>query len=96
MSGKKPTMNQVKNVINNMLIELDRLKQAVVRLDSILLTYIEFKDDGEKWNKWLDKKIKEEESKENKDEPKPKKSRNSSGKNTNTGTRKKRPAKTNK
>ena len=70
MSGKKPTMNQVKNVINNMLIELTNLKQTVIKLDSILLTYIEFKGDGLEWNKWLDKKIKEEEAKEKKDESK--------------------------
>tara|TARA_Y100000401_G_C8269543_1_gene197629 strand:- start:148 stop:438 length:291 start_codon:yes stop_codon:yes gene_type:complete len=95
MSGKKPTMNQVKNVINNMLVELSSLRQAVVRLDSILLTYIEFKGDGTKWNEWLDKKIKEEESKENKDEPKSKKSGNSSRTNRNTKARKKAVAKSN-
>ena len=101
MGGKKPTMNEVKTAINNIIVEISRLQEAVVKLDSILLTYIEFKGDGLKWQKWLDKRIEEQQSKNQRDnegdknEPKSKKSGNSSGANRKTANRKKAVAKSN-
>tara|TARA_R100001530_G_scaffold97671_1_gene67899 strand:+ start:28 stop:246 length:219 start_codon:yes stop_codon:yes gene_type:complete len=57
--NKKPTMMQVKNAINNLIQEYSKLGEYVTNLDRTLGSYIEFKKDGKKFPKWLEKQIKE-------------------------------------
>ena len=44
MANKKPTMNQVKNVINNILYEIDTIHKGIMKLDGVLSSYIDFMD----------------------------------------------------
>ena len=62
---KKPTMNQVKNAINNIVRELGSLFKITKGIDTTLLSYIDFKGDTDKFIKFLKKKQQEEN--ENKD-----------------------------
>ena len=48
-----------KDVINKVLIEISYLRQDFNKLDHIVASYIEFKNDNEKYSKWLTKKLKE-------------------------------------
>ncbi len=64
--NKKPTMMQVKNVVNNMLMEIEYLKQAVSNLDFIVNYYIKYNDDSDKFKTYvekLSKKAKKEQDK---------------------------------
>ena len=67
--NKKPTMMQVKNVINNLIQETSALRQGVQQLDYILNYYIKFNGHEEKFVKFLEKESKEnlKEEKEEKD-----------------------------
>ena len=53
--NKKPTMMQVKNVVNNMLMEIEYLKQAVSNLDFIVNYYIKYNDDSDKFKTYVEK-----------------------------------------
>ena len=86
MANKKPTMKEVKTVIDNILIHMSNLDKGLRGLDSALSSYIEFKKDRDKWMKWLDKKTKQLEKEAN--ESNSKKSGDSSGGTRTTKTRK--------
>ena len=86
MANKKPTMKEVKKVIDNILIHMSHLEKGLRGLDSALSSYIEFKKDRDKWMKWLDKKTKQLEKEAN--ESNSKKSGDSSGGTRTTKTRK--------
>ena len=58
-SPEKPTMKEMKEVINKLLIEISYLRQDFSRLDHIVASYIEFKKDIDKYSKWLTKKLEE-------------------------------------
>tara|TARA_R100001530_G_C4269295_1_gene142678 strand:- start:257 stop:472 length:216 start_codon:yes stop_codon:yes gene_type:complete len=68
MANKKPTMKQVKNVIDNVLIHISNMQGQLNRLESVTASYIEFKKDNPKFNKWLKTKL--EEAKKNDNNPK--------------------------
>ena len=68
MSTKKPTMKQVKNVINNMLIHMSNMQGQINKLESITASYITYNKDDKKFNKWLEKKLKEVKQNDNKSE----------------------------
>ena len=63
--NKKPTMMEVKNVINNMLMEMQRMQSSIYAIDSALASYVEFRKNTDEWNKWVDKKLKERNAKTN-------------------------------
>ena len=86
MANKKPTMKEVKTVIDNILIHMSNLDKGLRGLDSALSSYIEFKKDRDKWMKWLDNKTKQLEKEAN--ESNSKKSGDSSGGTRTTKTRK--------
>ena len=46
---KKPTMMEMKTVINNILITLSQQNQNIQQLDAALSSYIDYKGDKEKW-----------------------------------------------
>ena len=62
--SRKPTMNEVKNVIDNMLIEISKMQSAILQLDSMLYGYLDYKKDTSKFKKWLSEQIKEQNERE--------------------------------
>lgn len=62
--NKKPTMMQVKNVVNNVITQLVVAQRGINELDYLLNSFIEFNGDVEGFKKFLDKKIEEDKSKE--------------------------------
>tara|TARA_R100000742_G_C4261404_1_gene79196 strand:- start:337 stop:564 length:228 start_codon:yes stop_codon:yes gene_type:complete len=61
-SGKKPTMKEVKNVINNVLIHMSDLNRHVQQLDGLLFKYIKYNKDTKKFGTFLDKEVKDGEA----------------------------------
>ena len=77
MANKKPTMKEVKTVIDNILIHMSNLEKGLRGIDSALSSYIEFKNDKDKWIKWIEERTKQLEKEAN--ESGSKKSGDSSG-----------------
>mgnify|MGYP003152776616 CR=1 FL=1 len=66
--SRKPTMKEVKLAIDNILVYMSDLQRGMQRIDSAFGSYIEFKKDKDKFNKWLTKemeKLKNENSERN-------------------------------
>ena len=59
MKQKKPTNNEIKTVINNMLIEISQMSTFLQGLDTSFAAYLEMKGEEKKLNKFIKKKIKE-------------------------------------
>ena len=55
--NKKPTMMQVKNVVNNVITQLVVAQRGIKELDYLLNAFIEFSGDVEGFKKFLDAKI---------------------------------------
>ena len=55
----KPTRNEIKTVLNNMLIEMSQMSEFLKGLDTSFAAYIEMKGDRDKLNKFIKDKIKE-------------------------------------
>tara|TARA_R100000458_G_C8050210_1_gene97670 strand:- start:187 stop:417 length:231 start_codon:yes stop_codon:yes gene_type:complete len=67
--NKKPTMNQVKNVVNNVITQLIVAQRGIKELDYLFNAFIEFNGDVEGFKKFLDDKVKlDKEKREEKDE----------------------------
>ena len=60
--NKKPTMMEVKNVINNLIQETSELRKGVNQLDYILNYYIKFNKNEKEFTKFLEKESKRKES----------------------------------
>ena len=58
---KKPTMNELKTAMNNMIKQLANLHYYLKSVDTALASYIEFKNDKHKYNEWLKEQIKKQE-----------------------------------
>tara|TARA_Y100001973_G_C5186108_1_gene327929 strand:- start:1039 stop:1257 length:219 start_codon:yes stop_codon:yes gene_type:complete len=69
-SKKKPTMNEVRNVINNILIDLSHFRNAISRLDGVISSYIDFNGNKEEWVKFVESKIEKDKKEDNKDDNK--------------------------
>ena len=69
-SKKKPTMNEVRNVINNILIDLSHFRNAISRLDGVISSYIDFNGNKEEWVKFVENKIEKDKKEDNKDDNK--------------------------
>ena len=48
--NKKPTLKDIETVVSSLIVDLRNLSSA-------FHSYIDYKKDGEKWIKWLDKKV---------------------------------------
>jgi len=59
MKQKKPTNNEIKTVINNILIELSQMSSFIQGLDTSFAAYLEMKGDDKKLGNFIKKKIKE-------------------------------------
>ena len=73
MKNKKPTMAEVKNVINNLINQMTYTQNNVRELNYLFDTFVEFNSNTEQFEKFLKEKIekdkiKAEKSKEKKDD----------------------------
>ena len=59
MKKKKPTNNEIKTVINNILIELSQMSSFIQGLDTSFAAYLEMTGDDKKLEKFIKTKIKE-------------------------------------
>ena len=59
---KKPTMNQVENVVGSLLIDMRNIVESVRLIDAALTNYIEMQGDTKKLNEYIAKKVKEQEN----------------------------------
>ena len=66
--SEKPTMKEMKEVINKLLIELSYLRQDFNRLDHIVASFIEFMEQNDKFAKWLTKKLEDMKNEDKKQE----------------------------
>ena len=48
--NKKPTLKDIEAVVSSLILDVRNLSSA-------FHSYIEYNKDGEKWIKWLDKKV---------------------------------------
>ena len=55
----KPTRNEIKTVLNNLLIEVSQMSTFLQGLDTSFAAYLEMKGDSDKLNKFIKGKIKE-------------------------------------
>ena len=83
--SKKPTLMEVKNVINNMLKFMTDMQIDIRKVDSALSSYIEYKGDKDGWMQSVRDKINKEEL----NGSSPKEYGKSSGRNNPTPSRKK-------
>ena len=59
MKKSKPTRNEIKTVLNNLLIEVSQMSSFLQGLDTSFAAYLDMKGDGDKLNKYIKAKIKE-------------------------------------
>ena len=48
--NRKPTLKDIEAVVSSLIVDVRNLSSA-------FHSYIDYKKDGEKWIKWLDKKV---------------------------------------
>ena len=94
MSTRKPTKNEMKTAINNLIYEINTIHRGIMKLDGVISSYIDFMGNKEDWMKFVEKTVKENE--ENSNDTGSKKSGNSSGGNRDTKTAKSTTKKPNK
>ena len=51
--NKKPTMMEVKNVLGNLIEEVESLGKHVSMVDNILMGYLNYKQEADEFKKWL-------------------------------------------
>jgi hypothetical protein len=51
--NKKPTMMEVKNVLGNLIQEVESLGKHVSMVDNILMGYLNYKQEADEFKKWL-------------------------------------------
>jgi len=66
LKKKKPTGKQIELVLSNIINELELLKQKFGALDNLIGLYFEWKKDTDKFNKYVQGRVKELEEKKNK------------------------------
>ena len=55
----KPTRNEIKTVLNNLLIEVSQMSRFLKGLDASFAAYLEMKGDVKKLDKFIKNRIKE-------------------------------------
>jgi hypothetical protein len=63
LKKKKPTNKQVETVISNIIQQLQYMEQKVNALDNLMGLYFEWKKDTKEFNKFVQARVKEVESK---------------------------------
>ena len=51
--NKKPTMMEVKNVLGNLIQEVESLGKHVSMVDNILMGYLNYEQEADEFKKWL-------------------------------------------
>ena len=59
MKKKKPTAKQIETVISNIIQQLSNIEQKVNALDNLIGLYFQWKKDTDKFNKFVQKRLKE-------------------------------------
>ena len=59
MKKKKPTNKQIETVISNIIQQLQVIEQKVNALDNLIGLYFEWKKDTDKFNKFVQGRLKE-------------------------------------
>ena len=59
MKKKKPTSKQIETVISNIIQQLSYMEQKVNALDNLIGLYFQWKKDTDKFNKFVQKRLKE-------------------------------------
>ena len=59
MKKKKPTAKQIETVISNIIQQLSYIEQKVNALDNLIGLYFQWKKDTDKFNKFVQKRVKE-------------------------------------
>ena len=59
MKKKKPTAKQIETVISNIIQQLSYIEQKVNALDNLIGLYFQWKKDTDKFNKFVQKRLKE-------------------------------------
>ena len=59
MKKKKPTAKQIETVISNIIQQLANIEQKVNALDNLIGLYFQWKKDTDKFNKFVQKRLKE-------------------------------------
>jgi len=60
--SRKPTSNELKTAINNLIMEIGYIQQGLRSLDNVLSAYIDYNKDTDKFRDWLKKQMEENES----------------------------------
>ena len=71
--NKKPTMTQVKDVINTIINEMNHMQNAVNRIDTGFTYYLKFKEEEEKFSNWIQEEAKRQVEAQNEKEQRDKK-----------------------
>ena len=58
--NKKPTMNEMKDVVSNLIQHVAFIEKKVQQVNTVLGGYIEYKKDSNIFPQWLNKKIEKE------------------------------------
>ena len=65
MNKKKPTKKEIETVISKLITHVQIMDEKISALDSIFGLYLEWKKETDKFNKFVETKIKERQEKEN-------------------------------
>tara|TARA_R110002012_G_scaffold294736_1_gene491000 strand:+ start:446 stop:652 length:207 start_codon:yes stop_codon:yes gene_type:complete len=58
--NKKPTMMEVKNVLTNLIEQVEAITSHVQSIDLLVGKYFDYKEDTEDFRKWLEAQSKED------------------------------------
>ena len=65
MTRKKPTKKEIETVISKLISHVQMLEEKLNALDSLFGLYLDWKNDTNKFNKFVEIKVKDYQSKEN-------------------------------
>tara|TARA_B100000519_G_C14203306_1_gene419013 strand:+ start:889 stop:1146 length:258 start_codon:yes stop_codon:yes gene_type:complete len=65
-----PLLKVVEGMFESLSKNLEAMEGAIRSLDGALSSYIEFKGDGDKWKKWVEKELKKQAKERAKDDTK--------------------------
>lgn len=61
---RKPTMNEMKTAVTNVIKHMSYLQSRIDQLDSVMAGYLEFKSDHEKFPSWFKDKVDKQKEKD--------------------------------
>tara|TARA_R100000655_G_scaffold45759_1_gene82633 strand:- start:593 stop:850 length:258 start_codon:yes stop_codon:yes gene_type:complete len=61
---RKPTMNEMKTAVTNVIKHMSYLQSRIDQLDSVMAGYLEFKSDHKKFPSWFKDKVDKQKEKD--------------------------------